>query len=56
MAFKFYIVLLSEGAMNNMGIRFDTFNFIKEIIKIGITSILSVETTNDPSLVSFMMY
>lgn len=37
-----------------MGIRFDAFNFITGIIKIGITSILSVETTIDPSLASFI--
>lgn len=37
-----------------MGIRFDAFNFITGIIKIGITSILSVETTIAPSLASFI--
>lgn len=37
-----------------MGIKFSAFNFITRIIKIGITSILSVETTIDPSLASFI--
>lgn len=37
-----------------MGIRFDAFNFIIGIIKIGITSILSAETTIEPSLASFI--
>lgn len=37
-----------------MEFKFDTFNFITKILKIGITSILSVETTIDPSLASFI--